>query len=73
MMKYLKGFLNFWWEFLVGDTPEIFVGILVVLGVADLLVGRSTLAAYVLVLLVALTVIVSVWVELERKIKKARQ
>ncbi|HEY1825751.1 MAG TPA: hypothetical protein VGG21_07310 [Acidimicrobiales bacterium] len=32
----LIGFLRFWWDFLVGDTPEITVVVLVVLGVVAL-------------------------------------
>ena len=27
-----RGFGRFWWEFLVGDTPELFVGAAVVVG-----------------------------------------
>ena len=29
-----RAFGRFWWDFLVGDTPEVFVGILVVIGLA---------------------------------------
>ena len=29
----LVAFGRFWWDFLVGDTPELFVGMLVVVGV----------------------------------------
>ncbi|HEU5004099.1 MAG TPA: hypothetical protein VFW71_15155 [Actinomycetota bacterium] len=32
-------FGRFWWEFLVGDTPELFIGALLVLGLIALLVG----------------------------------
>ncbi|GAC1367356.1 MAG: hypothetical protein NVSMB32_12310 [Actinomycetota bacterium] len=31
-------FARFWWDFLVGDTPELFVGALVILGLVALLV-----------------------------------
>ncbi len=34
----LVAFGRFWWDFLVGDTPELFVGMLVVVGVVVLLV-----------------------------------
>jgi len=34
----LVAFGRFWWDFLVGDTPELFVGMLVVVGVIVLLV-----------------------------------
>jgi hypothetical protein len=33
----LKGFGMFWWDFLVGDTPEIFVAVVVIIGVVALL------------------------------------
>ena len=32
-----KGFAMFWWDFLVGDTPELFVAALVTIGVVALL------------------------------------
>jgi hypothetical protein len=32
--KGLRGFGHFWWDFLIGDTPEIFVAVLVLVGVA---------------------------------------
>lgn len=33
----VKGFGMFWWDFLVGDTPEITVIVLVLLGVVALM------------------------------------
>ena len=35
-------FGRFWWDFLVGDTPELFLGALLVLGVVALLVKAGT-------------------------------
>jgi len=32
IFRVLKGFAMFWWDFLVGDTPELFVAMLVVVG-----------------------------------------
>ncbi len=29
-----RGFCHFWWDFLVGDTPEFFVAVLILVGVA---------------------------------------
>jgi asparagine N-glycosylation enzyme membrane subunit Stt3 len=49
--KWLAAFGRFWWEFLVGDTPELFVAVLAVIGIAFAL-HRSTASA-VVVLLVA--------------------
>ncbi len=30
MSRYLKGFGRFWWDFFIGDTPEIAVGVLLI-------------------------------------------
>jgi hypothetical protein len=35
--RLLKGFGMFWWDFLVGDTPELFVAALTIIGVVALL------------------------------------
>ncbi|MGH9068914.1 MAG: hypothetical protein ACRD0J_15695, partial [Acidimicrobiales bacterium] len=50
----LAAFGQFWWEFLIGDTPELFVGMLVVLGIAA---GLATLGGVVAVVVVPLAVI----------------
>jgi hypothetical protein len=45
----------FWWDFLVGDTPELFLAALVILGVVALMsvtAHANTLAAVVLPVLV---------------------
>lgn len=36
-VRLLKGFAMFWWDFLVGDTPELFVAVLFSIGVVALL------------------------------------
>jgi hypothetical protein len=57
-VRLVKGFGRFWWDFLVGDTPELFVAALVIIGVIALLsdVGHFNLAAIVVLpLLVLLT------------------
>jgi hypothetical protein len=33
----LRAFGRFWWEFLVGDTPELFVAMVVIVGLTALL------------------------------------
>ena len=38
------GFWRFWWEFLVGDTPDLTVGAIVVLGIVALAVPGVTWA-----------------------------
>lgn len=48
-VRIVQGFARFWWDFLVGDTPELFVAALVTLGVVALLslVGHDNGAALV--------------------------
>jgi hypothetical protein len=43
VVRALRGFGRFWWEFLVGDTPELTVAVAVVVGVSAALadVGRA--------------------------------
>jgi len=36
--RWLRAFGQFWWDFLVGDTPELLVGVLIALGAVALLV-----------------------------------
>jgi len=45
LVRWLKGFGAFWWDFLVGDTPELLVGALVAIGAVALLVKASDLNA----------------------------
>jgi hypothetical protein len=42
-----RAFGLFWWDFLVGDTPELFVATLVIVGLA-LLLGRHHESGYLL-------------------------
>ncbi len=47
---------RFWWEFLIGDTPELFLGVVAVIGVLAVLClrpGLRTAAALLAPLLVA--------------------
>ena len=37
VVRLVKGFAMFWWDFLVGDTPELFVAALSIIGVVALL------------------------------------
>ena len=36
LLRLVRGFGRFWWDFLVGDTPELFVGTLLLLGIVAL-------------------------------------
>ena len=46
VVRGLIAFGRFWWDFLVGDTPELLIGVLIALGLVALLVkGPSVNAA----------------------------
>jgi len=54
--RWLAAFGRFWWDFLIGDTPELFVGTVAVIGVLAVLClrpGLRTLAAVLAPVLVA--------------------
>jgi hypothetical protein len=56
-VRWLATFGRFWWDFLVGDTPELLIGVLIPLGLVALLVkGPSVNAAAV----VAFPIVVAV-------------
>ena len=63
-LRWLAAFGHFWWEFLIGDTPELFVGAVVVIGILALLcshTGLRTTAAYLAPVLVSVLLAASVW------------
>jgi hypothetical protein len=62
-VRVVKGFAIFWWDFLVGDTPELFVAALVIIAVVALLrivLQRNALAAIALPVLSIVALGVSV-------------
>lgn len=62
--RWLTAFGRFWWEFLIGDTPELFVGVMVVVGVLALVClrpGLRTAAAVIAPVLVAGVLTASIW------------
>jgi len=64
VVRWVVAFGRFWWDFLVGDTPELFVGAVVVVGVLAVLClrpGLRTVAAFVAPVLVAGVLTLSVW------------
>ena len=62
-VRWLKAFGRFWWDFLVGDTPELFVATLLILGVTAVLAKTvSTTAAWITMpILVTGALAASVW------------
>lgn len=47
----------FWWDFLVGDTPELFVAVLLIVGVVSLVSVLGHFNAMAVVLLPTLSVL----------------
>jgi hypothetical protein len=68
--RIVAGFGRFWWDFLVGDTPELFVGAVVVVALVALMCidhSLRTIAAVTMPVLVAAVVVLSVWKESRRR------
>jgi hypothetical protein len=56
-IRILKGFGRFWWDFLVGDTPELFVAALVIIGVIALLSERGHFNTVAIIVLPVLAIL----------------
>ena len=70
----LAAFGRFWWEFLIGDTPELFVGSVAIVGAVALLCldhSARTWAGLVLVLSVVALLVASVWKASRKAARKA--
>jgi hypothetical protein len=62
--RLVVGFGRFWWEFLIGDTPELFVGAVAVVGLVALLCldhALETACAVILPVLVMGLLGLSAW------------
>jgi hypothetical protein len=55
----LRSFGHFWWDFLVGDTPELAVATGAIVGLAFLLAGQRWAGAIILPLAAAGSLLVS--------------
>ena len=64
----LVAFGKFWWDFLVGDTPELLIGVLVAIGVMALLVRAASLNSVAVVSFPALVIVL-----LAASLSRARQ
>lgn len=51
LLRWLSAFGRFWWDFLVGDTPELFVGTVVAVAAAAVLAHEHIAGAVVVPLL----------------------
>jgi hypothetical protein len=72
VVRLIKGFGRFWWDFLVGDTPELFVAVVVIVGVIAILseVGHLNVAS---IIVLPLTVLLALRWSLGRALRHARQ
>jgi hypothetical protein len=72
VVRLVKGFGRFWWDFLVGDTPELFVAVIVIVGAIALLseVGHFNGAS---IIVLPLAVLVALRWSLARAMRQARQ
>ena len=59
VVRGLRAFGHFWWDFLIGDTPELALATGVIVAVAFLLAGTGIAGAIVLPLLAAGFLLVS--------------
>jgi hypothetical protein len=63
-VRLVKGFAMFWWDFLVGDTPELFVTVVLTIGLVALLsvAGHlNTVAIFALPVLAIGALALSLW------------
>lgn len=63
VIRWIVAFGRFWWDFLIGDTPELFVctvAVIVAVAVVCLQPGLRTAAAFVMPVLVAAVLVASV-------------
>ncbi|MHB1089066.1 MAG: hypothetical protein ACYC19_09950 [Acidimicrobiales bacterium] len=63
VLRLMKGFGMFWWDFLVGDTPELFAAAIVIIGVVALsriVLQENALAVALLPLLAVVALTISV-------------
>jgi large-conductance mechanosensitive channel len=57
----VRAFCQFWWDFLVGDTPEVALAVGVIVGLAFLLAGQRVVGAILLPLVATAFLFVSTY------------
>ena len=69
--RLVKGFGRFWWDFLVGDTPELFVAVVGIVGATAILseVGHFNVAS---IIVLPLAVLLALGWSLGRAIRQSR-
>ena len=71
-VRILKGFAMFWWDFLVGDTPELFVAAVLLVAITTLVRVVWQLNGWAVVVL-PLLVILSLGISLRRARRLAKK
>lgn len=69
-MRYVRAFGAFWYDFLIGDRPELFLGSIVVLGLVWIAINMSlspTVAGGLLTVLILLLAGLSIWSATRRR------
>ena len=72
VVRLVKGFAMFWWDFLVGDTPELFIAALAIIAVTAWL-SRSLHANAAAVIVLPVLVIAALGVSVGRAVKATRR
>lgn len=57
----VRAFGRFWWDFVIGDTPELALATAAIVGLAFLLGGNRTVGAIVLPVTAAAFLALSTW------------
>jgi membrane protein implicated in regulation of membrane protease activity len=65
-MKYVKSFLLFWYDFIIGDDWMIAAGVVIALAVSIVLARRDLNAWWVMLVAVVVMLVVSLWRETRR-------
>jgi hypothetical protein len=60
-MKYITGFFEFWYDFIVGDDWTVAAGVIVALAITALLAHNNIAAWWLMPLAVALMLSSSLW------------
>ncbi|MSP78873.1 MAG: hypothetical protein EXR67_04905 [Dehalococcoidia bacterium] len=61
MMSRVKAFGLFWWDFLVGDAPELALGVALILGIAFVTRGSPIGASVIVTAAIMALLAVSTW------------
>jgi Ca2+/Na+ antiporter len=61
LARWTRAFGNFWWDFLVGDTPELFVATVIIVVLALIVGHHRTLAMILLPVLAVLFLVLSAY------------